>query len=401
MSIEKHTPPPAGAHDKASIKNTIEKVNRQVKMLRTFDVSVAQDGWDSSMEALQKKINATLADSFGVGTPEYRQYAVATQDFFLDTTFGDRYSVEERQQKVKHGIDRAIAHLNAAKKLLTERLEGRAAAAPAAAPAAEAEPPPPASAPAQAPVSAPAPASSPVPTSAPAAAPAAEAEPPPPPPPAQAPVAVPIPAPSPVPTSAPVAAPTAEAEPPQAPAPAPAPAPAQAPVAAPSPAPSPVPATALTSSSPAVTMMPMSKADPASSSITAQQAVPGGRVAVLGWGGDDAAGQACELMEQLGLEAAVLDAVSVDQLEALRNVAFLLLLPGEDSDAPAAMLAIGFMLAVLGRNRIVCLLSEQGALPAALKGATRITVDETGLWRLLLAREMKRAGLDVDLNRAI
>jgi hypothetical protein len=36
-----------------------------------------------------------------------------------------------------------------------------------------------------------------------------------------------------------------------------------------------------------------------------------------------------------------------------------------------------------------------------LKGATRITVDEAGVWRLLLAREMKRAGLDVDLNRAI
>ena len=147
-------------------------------------------------------------------------------------------------------------------------------------------------------------------------------------------------------------------------------------------------------------MMPMSKADPDSSSITAQQAVPGARVAVLGWGGD-AAGQACEFMEQLGLEAAVLDTVSVDQLEALRNVAFLLLLPGEDPEAPAAMLAIGFMLAVLGRSRIVCLLSDQEALPDALKGATRITVDEAGLWRLLLAREMKRAGLDVDLNRAI
>lgn len=410
MSIDKHTPPPAGTHDKVSIKNTIEKVNRQVKMLRTFDVSVARDGWDSGMEALQKKINATLADSFGVGTPEYRQYAVATQDFFLDKTFGDRYSVEERQQKVKHGIDRAIAHLNAAKKLLTERLEGRAAAAPVVAPAVEAEPPPPPPPPssAQAPVVASTPASSPVPTGAPVAAPAAEAEPPPPPPPpAQPPVAAPSPAPSPVSTSAPAAAPAAEAETPPPPPPpsasAPAPAPAQAPVAASSPAPSPVPTTAQTPSSPAVTMMPMSKADSdsASSSIAAQQAVPGGRVAVLGWGGDDAAGQACELMEQLGLEAAVLDAVSVDQLEALRNVAFLLLLPGEDSEAPAAMLAIGFMLAVLGRSRIVCLQSEQGALPAALKGATRITVDDTGLWRLLLAREMKRAGLDVDLNRAI
>lgn len=328
MSNGKNTPPPAGAHDKASIASAIDKVNRQVKALRTFDVSVGKDGWDSTMDALQKKVNAILADSLGMGTPEYRQYAVATQDFLLDTTFGDRYTVDERMQRVKHGVDRAIANLNATRKLLTDRLEDRAAAAPKAAPAAEVKPPPLASAPAPAPAPA-------------APAPALVTAPPPPPP-----------------------------------------------------APAPTP------SVPPVTMMPMSKADPDSSSITAQQAVPGARVAVLGWGGD-AAGQACEFMEQLGLEAAVLDTVSVDQLEALRNVAFLLLLPGEDPEAPAAMLAIGFMLAVLGRSRIVCLLSDQEALPDALKGATRITVDEGGLWRLLLAREMKRAGLDVDLNRAI
>ncbi len=144
----------------------------------------------------------------------------------------------------------------------------------------------------------------------------------------------------------------------------------------------------------------MSKTDSPSSSAVASPAVSGSRVAILGLGGD-AVGDACEFVEQLGLEAAILDAVSIDQLEGLRNVAFLLLLPGNKSNAPDAMLAIGFMLAAIGRGRIACLLSEDDNLPDVLKGATSISVDEEGLWRLLLAREMKRAGLEVDLNRAV
>lgn len=135
---------------------------------------------------------------------------------------------------------------------------------------------------------------------------------------------------------------------------------------------------------------------PSASSATA----PDARVAILGLGGD-AVGDACEFVEQLGLEASILDAVSIDQLEGLRSVGFLLLLPGNKADSPAAMLAIGFMLAALGRSRIACLLSEEDRLPDVLKGATSIAVDESGLWRLLLAREMKRAGLEVDLNRAV
>jgi hypothetical protein len=126
----------------------------------------------------------------------------------------------------------------------------------------------------------------------------------------------------------------------------------------------------------------------------------GGRVVVLGLG-SDAAGQACEFVEQLGLQAAVLDTVSVEQLDALRDAAFLLLLSGGDAEAAPAMLAIGFLLAVLGRNRIACLQSGEGDLPQVLQGATTFALDDSGLWRLLLAREMKRAGLDVDLNRAL
>lgn len=319
MSNGKDTPSSLDAHDKAAIEGAIEKVNRQLKILRAFKVSVTQTDWDSSVESLQKKINTTLADSFGAGTPEYRQFAVAIQDFLLDKTFGDRFSDEERQQKVKDGVDLATVRVTEAKKLLTERLEGSAGAAPEAAPVVEAKP-----------VSAP--------------------------------------------------------SPPPEPAPAPAP-PEPEPAAAPAPA----------SSSPTPERIPMSMTEfPSPSSAVA----PGTRVAILGLGGD-AVGDACEFVERLGLEAAVLDAVSIDQLEGLRNLGFVLLLPGNKADSPAAMLAIGFMLAALGRSRIACLLSEGDTLPDVLKGATSITVDDADLWQLLLAREMKRAGLDVDLNRAV
>lgn len=144
----------------------------------------------------------------------------------------------------------------------------------------------------------------------------------------------------------------------------------------------------------------MSPSAPVSPSPQSQPAPTRGRVVVLGLGGD-AAGPACEFLEQLGLDAAVLDTVSVEQLDSLRDAAFLLVLPGGDAEAAPAMLAIGFMLAVLGRSRIACLQSGPGTLPTVLQGATTIAIDESGLWRLLLAREMKRAGLEVDLNRAL
>ena len=144
----------------------------------------------------------------------------------------------------------------------------------------------------------------------------------------------------------------------------------------------------------------MSQSAPVSASPQSQLAPTGGRVIVMDLGGD-AAGPACEFLEQLGLDAAVLDTFTVEKLDSLRDAAFLLVLPGADLEAAPAMLAIGFMLAVLGRNRIACLQSGQGALPAVLQGATTIAIDESGLWRLLLAREMKRGGLEVDLNRAV
>ena len=124
------------------------------------------------------------------------------------------------------------------------------------------------------------------------------------------------------------------------------------------------------------------------------------RVLILGPGGD-LAGEALEFIAQLGLEPSVVDVPSVERLDALRDAAFALVLGSPELESSAMMLAIGFMLAVLGRPRICLLAPAAQALPVALQGALRVAPDGEGLWRLLLAREMKRAGVEVDLNRAL
>jgi len=129
------------------------------------------------------------------------------------------------------------------------------------------------------------------------------------------------------------------------------------------------------------------------------------RVAIVGSG--DAATQAVGLLEQLGMEPVIYgdapggaDAGSIERLETLRGVDFAIFLP-QDAGAAPTLLAIGFLLAVVGRGRICVLASGTQASMPLLGAATRVEVDESGLWPLLLAREMKRAGLDVDLNRAM
>ncbi len=337
MAIHKQTQPPAVASDKAAIESAIERIESQINMVQAFDVSGAPDSWHSGIDVLQRRVNATLGDILGTGTPEYERYVVSEQDFVLDMTFGNHYSVSERKDRIREGLQRTVENLNAVRHLVAERRVGVGAAAPA-------------------PVLAPAP-----------------------------PAPRPTPTPTPTPTPSPTPAPTPE------PTPAPTPEPTPAPTLKPIPAPSP-PASKQ--------RMSMSPSAPASAPIPSQPAPTGGRVVILGLGGD-AAGPVCEFVEQLGLDAAVLETVSVEQLESLRDTAFLLLLPGPDAEAAPAMLAIGFMLAVLGRSRIACLQSDQAALPAVLHGATNITIDDSGMWQLMLAREMKRAGLDVDLNRAL
>jgi len=65
------------------------------------------------------------------------------------------------------------------------------------------------------------------------------------------------------------------------------------------------------------------------------------------------------------------------------------------------LLELGFFLGRLGRER-VCALHEEGAeIPSDYDGVVYIPLDTPGAWRMLLARELKAAGLPFDMNKAV
>ena len=189
--------------------------------------------------------------------------------------------------------------------------------------------------------------------------------------------ATPAPPPEPKPTPAPAPKATPAPPPPATAAPTPAP----TAVHSPKPTPQPTPA-------PTAAPTPMKSPAPAPTSDASS------RVLVLG--NSDAGGNAAELLAQLGMEIAVIDSPTVDRLDGARDAGYAVVVGTEGGDS--TMLAIGFLLALLGRSRIALLSDE---VPEALSGCVHVPMDDDGLWRLLLAREMKKAGLEVDLNRAL
>ena len=122
-----------------------------------------------------------------------------------------------------------------------------------------------------------------------------------------------------------------------------------------------------------------------------------GRVAVVCRAGDEAAKAVAGFLKEMGLDAVTGGAGATpgpDVLEKLRPVQFAILMR---SDRP---LETGFLLGVLGATRVCLLLPTQSTAPG-LDALHRIPVDAAGVWKLLLARQMKQAGLDVDLNKAL
>jgi predicted nucleotide-binding protein len=62
------------------------------------------------------------------------------------------------------------------------------------------------------------------------------------------------------------------------------------------------------------------------------------------------------------------------------------------------ILELGYFWALLGRARVCALYTDGVEIPSDFKGIVFVQVDGAGSWRYLVAREMKAAGLDVNLN---
>jgi hypothetical protein len=122
-----------------------------------------------------------------------------------------------------------------------------------------------------------------------------------------------------------------------------------------------------------------------------------GRVAVVCRAGDENAKALGAFLKEMGLEAVMGGSgatPSPDSLEKLRPVRFAILMRSDRA------LETGFLLGVLGAPRVCLLLPTQSTAPG-LDALARIPVDNSGVWRLLLARQMKQAGMAIDLNKAL
>jgi hypothetical protein len=93
------------------------------------------------------------------------------------------------------------------------------------------------------------------------------------------------------------------------------------------------------------------------------------------------------------------DAAALEVLESARGAEYAIVLAGEGANITP--LQIGFLLGCIGRNRLCFLGTAKSGTAAGVESMPRHDFDASGLWKLLLARDMKAAGMDVDLNRAI
>jgi hypothetical protein len=60
---------------------------------------------------------------------------------------------------------------------------------------------------------------------------------------------------------------------------------------------------------------------------------------------------------------------------------------------------LGFFIGKLGRSRVVALHREGVEIPSDYSGVLFVPFDKAGLWQLHVAREMRAAGMKVDLNK--
>jgi predicted nucleotide-binding protein len=65
------------------------------------------------------------------------------------------------------------------------------------------------------------------------------------------------------------------------------------------------------------------------------------------------------------------------------------------------ILELGYFIGRLGRGRVCALKVNSVEEPSDLHGVLYIPVDAAGAWILRLAKELKAAGVEIDMNRAV
>lgn len=139
-------------------------------------------------------------------------------------------------------------------------------------------------------------------------------------------------------------------------------------------------------------------------------------------GHDEQAKESCaRFIEKLGLNAVILHEQAnegktiIEKLEKHTDAAYAVVLftpddVGASSETPESLhprarqnvlVELGYMAAKIGRDKVCVLRKGDVEIPSDFLGVLYIDIDAAGAWRLTLAKELKVAGLKVDLNEAM
>lgn len=128
--------------------------------------------------------------------------------------------------------------------------------------------------------------------------------------------------------------------------------------------------------------------------------------------------EVARFVERLQLEPVVLSEMPgtgktiIEKLEAYADVGYaIVLLTGDDrgalkgeGESPRArqnvIFELGFFIGKLGRKRVCTLIKGEPEIPSNYYGVEYIPFETDGRWKMLLFRELKEHGLNVDANRA-
>lgn len=130
MARSKQPPPPKSATlDAGQLAAAIAQLDRRIDDLNKFDVRQVTERWSSEAEALENKVNTTLAGIFGADSSEYSQYQIYNLDMG-PVIIGTTPSLAEVHENLRKGVKRAVGRLTALREVLQERVADSAVGAP-------------------------------------------------------------------------------------------------------------------------------------------------------------------------------------------------------------------------------------------------------------------------------
>ncbi len=168
-------------------------------------------------------------------------------------------------------------------------------------------------------------------------------------------------------------------------------------------------------------LIPEPSANPSPATSSAANTQVGNDVFIV-HGHDDAAKETvARFVEKLGPKVIILHEqpsagrTIIEKFEAYANVGFaIVLMTPDDVGAPRDMATqgkprarqnvifeLGYFIGKLGRRKVCALYNERVELPSDIHGVLYVPMDSSNAWRLELAKEMKHAGLPVDMNKAV